>query len=81
MKRSGVVKTFSSRKGYGFVCDLAKDVDFFFHYTDIVSDQEFKKFFGGEHVVFEIIEGEKGLRACNVTRYVRKKDRDRQTSQ
>ena len=63
---TGKVKWFNDAKGYGFIqCDDGGDV--FVHHKDIQSDG-FRSLREGEAVEFEIVEGEKGPRAANVTR-------------
>jgi len=60
----GKVKWFNPRKGYGFIgTDDGRDV--FVHYSSIGGDG-FKTLDEGDTVQFDIVEGEKGLRATNV---------------
>ncbi len=60
----GKVKWFNPRKGYGFIgTDDGRDV--FVHYSSIAGDG-FKTLAEGDTVLFDIAEGEKGLRATNV---------------
>ncbi|MGE5294448.1 MAG: cold-shock protein [Solirubrobacterales bacterium] len=60
----GKVKWFNPRKGYGFIgTDDGRDV--FVHYSSI-SAEGFKTLSEGDTVLFDIAEGEKGLRATNV---------------
>ncbi len=60
----GKVKWFNPRKGYGFIgTDDGRDV--FVHYSNIAGDG-FKTLDEGDIVLFEVVEGEKGLRATNV---------------
>ncbi len=60
----GKVKWFNPRKGYGFIgADDGRDV--FVHYSSIAGDG-FKTLDEGDTVQFDIVEGEKGLRATNV---------------
>jgi CspA family cold shock protein len=60
----GKVKWFNPRKGYGFIAtDDGRDV--FVHYSSIAAEG-FKTLDEGDSVLFDIIEGEKGLRATNV---------------
>ena len=60
----GTVKWFNSRKGYGFIAsEDGKDV--FVHYSSIKSDG-FKNLQEGDPVTFDVVQGEKGLRAENV---------------
>ena len=60
----GKVKWFNPRKGYGFIAtDDGRDI--FVHYSSISGDG-YKTLVEGDDVTFEIVEGEKGLRAENV---------------
>lgn len=60
----GKVKWFNPRKGYGFIgTEDGRDV--FVHYSCIAADG-FKTLDEGDTVSFDIVEGEKGLRATNV---------------
>jgi len=60
----GKVKWFNPRKGYGFIAtDDGRDI--FVHYSSI-SSNGYKTLAEGEPVTFEIVEGDKGLRAENV---------------
>ena len=61
----GTVKWFNARKGYGFISD-EQGRDVFVHYTSITGDG-YKTLAEGDPVNFEIVEGDKGLRAENVT--------------
>jgi CspA family cold shock protein len=60
----GKVKWFNPRKGYGFI-ETADGRDVFVHYSSIAGDG-FKTLGEGDTVQFDIVEGEKGLRATNV---------------
>jgi CspA family cold shock protein len=60
----GKVKWFNPRKGYGFI-GTADGRDVFVHYSSITSEG-FKTLDEGDSVLFDVIEGEKGLRATNV---------------
>ena len=60
----GKVKWFNPRKGYGFI-GTADGRDVFVHYSSIAGDG-FKTLGEGDTVQFDIVEGEKGLRATNV---------------
>jgi len=60
----GKVKWFNPRKGYGFI-GTADGRDVFVHYSGITSEG-FKTLDEGDSVLFDVIEGEKGLRATNV---------------
>jgi len=60
----GKVKWFNPKKGYGFIAtDDGQDV--FVHYANI-SSEGFKTLKEGDVVSFDIVKGEKGLRAENV---------------
>ncbi len=60
----GKVKWFNSRKGYGFLT-TGEGPDIFVHYSNIDGDG-FKTLAEGDDVTFEIVKGEKGLRAEKV---------------
>jgi len=61
----GKVKWFNPRKGYGFIAtEDGKDI--FVHYANI-SGEGYKTLSEGDPVTFDIAEGEKGLRAENVS--------------
>ncbi|MBN1505536.1 MAG: cold-shock protein [Sedimentisphaerales bacterium] len=60
----GKVKWFNPRKGYGFI-GTTDGRDVFVHFSSIASEG-FKTLDEGDCVLFEVVEGEKGLRATNV---------------
>lgn len=60
----GTVKWFNTRKGYGFI-STEDGADIFVHYSN-VSGEGYKTLVEGDSVSFDIVEGEKGLRAENV---------------
>ena len=61
----GTVKWFSSSKGYGFISrEHGKDV--FVHFSAI-QQEGYKQLKEGDRVEFEVIKGEKGPQAANVT--------------
>jgi CspA family cold shock protein len=67
----GKVKWYDKKKGYGFILsDAEKDV--FVHYTSF-SDASLRSLNDGEEVTFDIVPGEKGLRAQNVALKLEKK--------
>lgn len=63
-KIEGQVKWFNPRKGYGFIA-TPDGRDIFVHYSSISGDG-YKTLTEGDAVTFDIIEGDKGLRAENV---------------
>jgi CspA family cold shock protein len=62
----GKVKWFNPKKGYGFLA-TADGRDVFVHYSSITAEG-FKTLDEGDDVLFDVVEGEKGLRATNVVR-------------
>ena len=62
----GTVKWFNDQKGYGFISGEAGN-DVFVHYSGLVMDG-FKSLDEGANVEFEVVNGEKGPQAVNVTR-------------
>jgi CspA family cold shock protein len=60
----GTVKWFSNEKGYGFI-ERDEGDDVFVHFTAINMDG-YKSLREGQRVVFEVVEGTKGLQASNV---------------
>jgi CspA family cold shock protein len=60
----GKVKWFNPRKGYGFI-EGPEGRDIFVHYSSISGDG-YKTLNEGDAVTFDIVEGDKGLRAENV---------------
>lgn len=62
----GTVKWFNNAKGYGF---LGRDEgpDVFIHYSSI-SSEGYKSLQEGDQVEFEIVQGQKGPQAANVTK-------------
>ncbi len=61
---TGTVKWFDNKKGYGFIAQEGGE-DVFVHYSNIVGDG-FKTLEEGTMVSFDVITGEKGLKAQNV---------------
>jgi CspA family cold shock protein len=62
----GTVKWFNNAKGFGFI-GREGGPDVFVHYTAITSDG-YKSLQEGDEVEFEIVEGQKGPQAGNVTK-------------
>ena len=62
----GTVKWFNNQKGYGFICDEAGN-DVFVHYSGL-NMKGLKTIDEGAEVEFDVIEGDKGPQAVNVTK-------------
>ena len=63
---TGKVKWFKSDKGYGFITMEGHDKDIFVHFSSI-NAEGFKTLQEGQTVEFDIVEGERGPQATNVT--------------
>ena len=62
---NGTVKWFNAEKGFGFITgEDGKDV--FAHFSQIQKDG-FKSLEEGQEVEFDVVEGQKGLQAENIT--------------
>ena len=61
----GTVKWFSIEKGYGFI-ERAEGEDVFVHFSAITMDG-YKSLQEGQRVEFEVVQGQKGLQAANVS--------------
>lgn len=64
--KKGTVKWFNAKKGFGFLSD-EEGTDIFVHFSALNMDG-FKVLEEGQEVTFDIIDGEKGPQAANVTR-------------
>ncbi len=62
---TGTVKWFNAEKGYGFIT-TENGEDLFAHFTQIQKDG-FKSLEDGEAVSFDVVEGDKGPQAANIT--------------
>jgi len=62
----GKVKWFNAEKGYGFI-ESENGGDVFVHYTAI-QGQGFRSLEEGQRVQFDIVEGNRGPQAANVTK-------------
>ena len=62
----GTVKWFNAKKGFGFISDEEGN-DVFVHFSALQMDG-FKVLDEGDEVEFEVVNGEKGPQAANVTK-------------
>lgn len=62
----GVVKWFNAEKGFGFI-SVEGENDVFVHFSAIQA-HGYKALEEGQEVEFEIVDGEKGPQAANVSR-------------
>ena len=67
MRLNGTVKWFNDSKGFGFITPEDGSRDCFVHHSAIQSDG-FRSLAEGESVEFDMVEGEKGPAAENVTK-------------
>jgi cold shock protein len=63
---NGTIKT-KTDKGYGFIAREGEEKDLFFHSNDL-NGVTFDEIQVGDTVTFEIVDGQKGPSAKNVTR-------------
>jgi CspA family cold shock protein len=66
MRVTGTVKWFNDSKGFGFITPEDGSKDCFVHHTAI-QGTGFKSLREGEQVEFDMVEGQKGPAAENVT--------------
>jgi len=64
--QNGKVKWFNNEKGFGFI-EVEGGEDVFVHFSAIQGDG-FKSLEEGQEVSFEIVEGNRGPQASNVTK-------------
>lgn len=62
----GIVRRFNNQRGFGFISDENGN-DVFVHYTGI-NGEGFKSLEEGQEVEFDVVQGEKGPQAVNVTK-------------
>ena len=63
----GKVKWFNGKKGYGFITPDDGGKDIFVHHSAIQAEG-FRVLNEGEAVAFEVVQGQKGPQAANVTK-------------
>jgi len=66
LMNKGTVKWFNAEKGFGFISREDGD-DVFVHFSAIQGDG-FKSLEEGQQVEFEVVQGDRGLQAANVTK-------------
>ena len=62
----GTVKWFSNEKGFGFIEHGDGEADVFVHFSAI-DGEGYKSLTEGQRVSFEVVQGDKGLQAANVS--------------
>jgi CspA family cold shock protein len=64
---TGTIKTLVQARGFGFITREGETKDLFFHSKDL-SGVTFAELKEGDKLNFEVVQGEKGPAATNVTR-------------
>ncbi|MFF2752875.1 cold-shock protein [Psychrobacillus sp. NPDC058041] len=64
--KQGSVKWFNAEKGFGFI-EVEGENDVFVHFSAI-QGEGFKSLEEGQKVEFEVVEGNRGPQAANVTK-------------
>ena len=65
MRLQGIVKWFSQVRGYGYI-SAAPGMDYWVHYSQIISDKKFRKLKMGDRINFTPMQNEKGYYAADV---------------
>lgn len=63
----GIVKWFNDAKGFGFIRADDEEEDIFVHYSSVEAEG-FRSLNEGDPVEFDLVKGDKGLKAEKVTR-------------
>jgi CspA family cold shock protein len=63
---TGTVKWFNDAKGFGFITPTDGSKDLFVHFSEIISDTDFKSLLEGQQVTFSRTQGAKGPQATRV---------------
>jgi CspA family cold shock protein len=67
MRTTGTVKWFNADKGFGFITRADGQKDCFVHHSAI-QGQGYKSLSEGQRVEFDVVQGQKGPAAENVTK-------------
>ncbi len=67
MRTTGAVKWFNNDKGFGFITRTDGEKDCFVHHSQIQGDG-YKSLAEGDRVEFDVVQGQKGPAASNVTK-------------
>jgi CspA family cold shock protein len=65
--KTGTIKWFDNKKGFGFIVGEEGQRDIFVHYSSIAGDG-FRSLRDGERVEYELVDSDKGPQAANVRR-------------
>ena len=67
-KNLGTVEWFDNKRGYGFIKmdDDPENLEYFVHFSNIISEGSYKTLKDGEKVKFDLEETDKGVQAINV---------------
>lgn len=63
---TGTVKWFDDGKGFGFITPDHGGKDLFAHFSEIRTDDGFKRLAETQRVQFEVTQGKKGPQASNI---------------